>query len=161
MNPFEWHWISRAILSLLFVVPAWLSIGFFEKAYHIRGEVTAIWYFLGTALGTIILLWFAGTPSSMLIPQGGILLAIISVGFVFGSLANGLLFSAMASASASNTNPAIAQVIQGASFILVFLLSILLGYFFPKYFSVLSFNLKVFIGLIFVGIGFTIINLSK
>src|SRR3989344_9553752 len=140
MNPFEWHWLVRALISLVFVVPAWLSIGFFEKTYQIRGEVTALWYFLGTSIGIFILSWiFTLAPAAELLPGAYKTLLIISSGLIFGAITNALLFSAMASASRADTNPGIPQSIQGTSIILVFLLSVLLAVIFPKYFSAISF----------------------
>lgn len=149
VNPFEWPWLPKAILSLAFVIPAWLSIGFFEKTFHVRGEVTAIWYFFGTSLGTFAILRMGNLVSlTEAIPPLKILLAIIGVGVLFGSVTNALLFSAIASASASGANPAIPQAIQGTSVLFVFLLSFLLAILYPAYFSAVSFSAKHLIGII-------------
>lgn len=149
MNPFEWPWLPKALLSLAFVIPAWLSISFFEKAFHVRGEVTAIWYFLGTSLGTLGILYMGNLVShTETIPPLKILLAIIGVGLIFGAPTNAFLFSAFASAPASGVNPAIPQAIQGSSFLFVFLLSYFLASQYPTYFSAVPFNAKHFLGII-------------
>jgi len=162
MNPFEWHWLVRALISLVFVVPAWLSIGFFGKAYQIRGEVTALWYFLGTGIGIFILSWiFNLVPAAELLPGTYKIVMVIGSGLIFGAVTNALLFSAIASASQAGANPSIPQAIQGVSVVLVFLLSMLLASIFPKYFSVISFNPMQFIGVLLAVLGVTLVIIYK
>ena len=158
MNPFEWHWLTRALLSLAFVIPAWLSIGFFEKTYQVRGEVTMIWYFLGTSLGTFALLrLFSLVPATDLIPPFMVLLAIMGIGIVFGSLTNAFLFSSLPDAP----NPAIPQAIQGSSAVLVFILSALLAVIFPQYFKAASFNLQQLTGIVLTILGIVLVIIRR
>ena len=156
MNPFEWHWLARSFLSLALVIPAWLSVGFFRTNFGIRGEVTMIWYFVGTVLGTAVFIRVLNLAPSIM-PSIGVLLAIVAVGVVFGSGANAFLFSAIPDAS----NPAIPQAIQGASVVFVFIFSGLLAMFIPRYFQHVTLGLYQFIGIVLTIAGIVMLGIRR
>lgn len=156
MNPFGWHWMTRAFLSLGFVIPAWLSINFFKTTYQIAGEVTMIWYFLGVAIGTAGFIHVL-TPNVSIIPPLTAIVQISIVGVVFGSGANALLFSAIADAP----NQAVPQAIQGSSSVFVFLLSLWLAGVMPQYFKSDHLDIYQFVGVAFVVIGIAIVAIRR
>lgn len=156
MNPFEWHWLAKTLVSLALVIPAWLSIDFFKNNYGVKGETTLVWYFLGTVLGTVFLILLfgpAGTPT--LFPSPVITFAIVAVGVLFGALANALLFSAMPFAP----NSGLPIAIQGSSVAFVFLSSWLLGIFVPRYFRSVTGDIYQLGGILLVILGVAIIIL--
>lgn len=150
VNPFAWSWLAQSIASLLFVIPAWLSIAFFQKVYGVKGEVMMMWFFFGTSVGAAVIMRTFLVGSFLdLVPSGGVLLGILLVGLTFGASTNVLLFSATAVAP----NQAIPPMIQNASQIFVFPLAILLGMYFPKLFPPAEMDPWRFVGIVLVLFG--------
>lgn len=135
-------WLTQSIIALLLLVPCWFSIGFFQKSYQIRPEVTVIWYYLGVFAGGI-----AGAPFTQisihdLIPNQ-IFLSILLVGLILGSAANILLFTAVTTAP----NPGLPVAIANTSALLVFLLAPILSSAFPENFNSVVFDARSFWGI--------------
>jgi len=152
MNPFELPWLPKAVLSLAFVIPAWLALGFFEKNFAVRGEVQLVWYFLAAALGSALLITFT-SPTTKLIPSLNLVCVFLIIGFSLSTGANALLFSAMPDAP----NPGIPQAIQGSSVVFVFFISWILGKYIPYYFKPVTLDPYQFFGIFLSIVGITIV----
>lgn len=136
-------WFPRALISLFLVVPSWMSVPFFHKNLGIRPEVFVLWYFSALAFGVGI--WLRSQGSGLWPSTIGCI-SIILIGLVFGASAHIFLFSAVLKAP----NPGVVVAISGAASAVVFVLSLVLGNFFPKYFNAVSFNYAQLMGVLLV-----------
>lgn len=146
----DWFWYS--IASVFLLVPAWLSIQFFSRNYNVHTNTFLVWYFAGIILATV-----ATSTAVALVPSIAIVGAIMLVGVVFGAGANILLFKAIPLAP----NPGLPVAISGSASLGVFLVSILLGVFFPKYFAHTDFTAPSFFGILFIIAGVALIAFKQ
>lgn len=154
MNPLEWSWITKTVISTISVIFAWLAIGFFQHHYQIRIEVISLWYFALTNWGMWLALWGLNlVPRQDLIPPLVPLLLISLTGLVLGSITTILLFSAVADAP----NAGLALSIHNTSSAFVALAMVFLAAKFPQYFPVSKMDLAQFGGIILILIGVALV----
>ncbi len=137
-------WVSKSLVSLGCLIPAWLAIGFFWKNYGVRAEVTMLWYFGGLILGSAASVPFAGIFKAVDFIPTVPLLAIALLGGTFGLVANLLLFQAIPLAP----NPALPVAIANTSSLFVFVFSAALALLLPRYFDPAALDLRSFAGLL-------------
>lgn len=154
MKFLQMGWLAKSFLSFLFIIPAWLSIGFLKKNFEISGEMTTIGYFAGTALGSAIVLILTGelTFSSSVKLQ-----LPLAVGLILGAATNLLLFSAIPDAP----NPGLPIAIQSSSMIFVFLFTILLGSWLPEKFDPVRMDYIHLVGVLLIFAGVAVIAIRK
>ena len=141
-------WLSKALVAMVAIVPAFLAIPFFRANYGVDPLVFLLWYFAGTTV-SIALFFLASGRGQVLISDGWIVLIIIAIGLTFGALANGLLFQSVGIAP----SPGLPPVIYESASMLVFVFSVLLARLFPEFFTMPISDLGRFIGLIITVIG--------
>ncbi len=137
-------WKLQSVAAMLLLVPAWLSLSLFERIYGVRGDVTAVWYFLGVVVTGFAYHLANGAGVETLYPSTGIVLMMLLVGVVFGSAANMLAFRATSIAP----NAGVPVAIVNMSAVFVFLGALALAKYWPQYFAQNSFDLRQFAGLV-------------
>ncbi len=137
-------WLTKTLLATALLVPAWLSIGFFEKAFRLRAEVVTMWYMFGIALGSMFALpmFKIVTPREMA-PNTSVLWVLL-VGLVIGTSSNQLLFSSLSQAP----NPGIPIAISNGAGALVFLVAGGLAAWLPQHFSAVSMDRYHLLGIL-------------
>lgn len=138
-------WFTKSILATLSIVPAFLAIPFMRRNYGVDPLVFVVWYFGATALG--IAAYLALTRgSAVLAPHATVVAAIVTLGLVFGALANGSLFQAVGLAP----NPGLPPVIYASSSVVIFALAALFARVLPAWFSPVSTDPYRLLGLLLV-----------
>ena len=138
-------WFAKSILATVSIVPAFIAIPFFKFKFGIDPLVFLIWYFGATAV-SIAAYWSLSGHVDELVPTPPVLLAIIAIGVVFGTLANGSLFQAVGIAP----NPGLPPVIYASSSVIVFFLSAFLATTLPSLFKPVSVELSRVAGILLV-----------
>jgi hypothetical protein len=138
-------WFAKSILATVSIVPAFIAIPFFKFKFGVDPLVFLVWYFGATAV-SIAIYWSLSSGIDGLVPSAPVLLAIISIGIVFGTLANGSLFQAVGFAP----NPGLPPVIYASSSIIVFFLSALLASALPSLFKPVNVELSRVAGILLV-----------
>ncbi len=138
-------WFAKSILATVSIVPAFIAIPFFKFKFGIDPLVFLIWYFGATAV-SIAAYWSLSGHVDELVPTPSVLLAIIAIGVVFGTLANGSLFQAVGIAP----NPGLPPVIYASSSMIVFFLSAFLASTLPGLFKPVSVELSRVAGILLV-----------
>lgn len=150
-------WIWKSIIALIVIIPTWLSIGYFEKKYHIKAEVNMVWYFTGMTIGsTLAILYFnLAQPSDfkLSIPK----LSILLMGLTLGAAANTLLFGSIPQAP----NPGLPIGIVNTSSVFVFLISVALAKFIPEYFPLAKIDAWQLLGILLTIAGIGLITLKR
>ncbi len=108
-------WFAKSILATVSIVPAFIAIPFFKFKFGIDPLVFLVWYFGATAV-SIAVYWSLSGGVHELVPDTGVLMAIIAIGVLFGTVANGSLFQAVGIAP----NPGLPPVIYASSSMIVF-----------------------------------------
>ena len=145
-------WFAKSILATVSIVPAFIAIPFFKFKFGIDPLVFLIWYFGATAV-SIAAYWSLSGSVDELVPTPPVLLAIIAIGVVFGTLANGSLFQAVGIAP----NPGLPPVIYASSSMIVFFLSAFLATALPSLFKPVSVELSRVAGIFLVLAGLYLI----
>ncbi len=138
-------WFAKSILATVSIVPAFIAIPFFKFKFGVDPLVFLVWYFGATAV-SIAVFWSLSGGVDGLVPSAPILLAIIAIGIVFGTLANGSLFQAVGIAP----NPGLPPVIYASSSMIVFFLSAFLASTLPGLFKPVSVELSRVAGILLV-----------
>lgn len=138
-------WFTKSVIATLTIVPAFLAIPFFKTRYGIDPLVYLVWYFGATAV-SIALYFVVSGRAANLVPPAGVIASIVTIGLVFGAIANGLLFQAMGLAP----NPGLPPVVYATSSIVVFALSIALATTFPGFFKPVTADLSRLAGIVLV-----------
>lgn len=146
------NWISQSLLATALLVFPWLMVGFFGRNYAIKPEVFLVWYFLGA----MVVFTGAGKSSTFSIPLG-VIGAIFIIGLTMGGFANILLFRAVAGAP----NPGLAVAISGLASVGVYLVSIPLGKWAPRYFDATKFDPWFFLGVLLAIAGVAIVAIRQ
>lgn len=148
------NWITQSFLSVAFLIPAWLAIGFFGRNYQVRPEVFLVWYFAGVVLATV----FCGIPAGQtLIPSWQIVIAMACVGVFVGGVANIALFRAMAQVP----NSGLPLAISNLASVGVFLASIVLGHLLPQWFERAKADPIAFLGVLLTALGVSLIAIRR
>ena len=121
------------------------TIPFFAKNFQVKPQVFTTWYFGGVSFGVAAWISFSGRAGDLL-PGGGVILAIFSIGLTVGAVANTLLFQAIDLAP----NPGLPAVIYSASSIVVFTLSAAFAARLPKFFNPVQTDADRFLGILLV-----------
>lgn len=148
------NWLGQSVIAMLFLVPAWLAVGFFGKNYHIRSDVFLIWYCLGVVITTSL---FGGTTLKAIVPSGKIVGAILLIGLTIGAIPNILIFRAIV----SSPNPGLPVAIANVASIGVFLAASLLSRWAPGYFNSVKTDGWSFLGVVLTVIGASIIAIRR
>lgn len=147
-------WFAQSVVSVLFLIPAWLAIGFFDRNYQVRADVFLIWYFLGVAATSA---FFVGTPLNAIVPSGRIVGGLLLVGLTVGGVANVLLFRAVAAAP----NPGLAVAISNVASAGVFVAAVLLARWVPNYFGAVKADGWAFLGVVLTIVGASLIAMRR
>lgn len=126
---------------MVWIVPAWIAITFFQYNFMVKPEVFLVYYFLGTVIFTTF--WMS-PHATELIPTGYAIALMIGVGIFSGGPANILLFRAVSIAP----NQGLPVAIATTSSIIVFAASFWLGQLLPSYFPRLTFNIYHLVGML-------------
>ena len=148
------NWLGQSFLAILFLVPAWLAIGFFDRNFQIRPDVFLVWYFLG-ALATFVC--FGRSPLGAMLPSWRIIGVLFLIGLTAGGIANLLVFRAVAAAP----NPGLPIAIANASSVGVFLASAALSRLVPRYFAPVTFDPLALLGVVLSLVGTSLIALRR
>lgn len=127
-------WFWQSVVAMLLLVPAWLAIPFFERNYHVPGQVFLVWYMPGMYLGVLAWCMDQQHLRSAIWPGAGVACALALVGLLCGAVANVTLFGAVGNAP----NPGVPVAIANVACLGVFAASVLLPKVLPKYFKVVS-----------------------
>ncbi|MEK7623746.1 MAG: hypothetical protein AAB408_03710 [Patescibacteria group bacterium] len=147
-------WFWEAFLAMILLVPAWLGLAGFSRVWNIRGEVALLWYMLGVIIGVA----FFTAKSSSIIPENSVAIWwLIGLGIFVGAVANILVFRAVAHAP----NAGLPIAITGSASVFVFLSTIFLAHFFPKFFVVQNFDWLRFGGIVLTMIGIGLISIRQ
>lgn len=138
-------WFAKSILATVAIVPAFIAIPFFKFKFGVDPLVFLVWYFGATAV-SIAAYWGLIGRADELVLSGPVLLAIITIGVVFGTFANGSLFQAIGIAP----NPGLPPVIYASASMIVFFLSALLASTVPSLFKPVSMELSRLAGILLV-----------
>lgn len=148
-------WFGQSIVATIFLIPAFLAIGFFEKNYHVKPSVFLIWYVLGVGMASA---FFGPAKATELFPSLRFTGAIVFIGLTAGGIANVLLYQAVAHAP----NPGLPVVISnGGASMGVFLVAALLAYLLPTYFNPVKVDFQSFLGIVLTVMGISLIALRK
>ncbi len=150
-------WFLQSVIAMILVVPAWLSITFYKKNFHVSAEIFLVWYFGAAAVGIVIFKAFSGVSLIEFFPAPSLVIGMLLIGLTLGAAANALLFSAVSVAP----NPGLPIAISGTASVCVFLVSVVLGSFLPKYFSEVRFDWQAFVGVLLVVSGIALIAVRK
>ena len=137
-------WVAQSFLAMLLLCPAWLAIAFFKRNLDIDGKVFLLWYFTGSIIGGLASQLSLGATFATLAPSAETVVAMLFVGIFFGAAANSLLFDAVSSAP----NAGLPVALANAASVLVFLASLALAAFLPRYFDGGRFVMKDLLGII-------------
>lgn len=138
-------WFVKSIIATVCIVPAFIAIPFFRFKFGVDPLVFLVWYFGATAV-SIAAFWAISGRADELVPPAPVLLAIIAIGVLFGSFANGSLFQAIGIAP----NPGLPPVIYASSSMVVFALSAVLASSFPTLFKPVSVEIGRVAGIVLV-----------
>ena len=142
-------WFSKSILATLCIVPSFIAVPFMKFRFGLDPLVFLAWYFGATSISIVVYLLICGRSEEIL-PPASALAIIITIGAIFGALANGALFQAIGLAP----NPGLPPVMYATSSMIVFFLSVALAGTFPSLFKpvVADLGRVLGIGLILVGL---------
>ena len=139
-------WLMQSLIAMLLLVPAWISIGFFDRNFQVKSDIFLIWYFMGAAIASACL---NGLSYEKIVPSCKLASVMMLIGLTFGSAANILLFRAVVIAP----NPGLPVAIANVASVGVFLVSLLLCRWLPSYFSTVKIDKWSLLG-----VGLTIIG---
>jgi len=144
-------WFSQTVLASVLLIPCWLAIGFFAKNFGVLPTAFLGWFFVGV-LGTTI----AHAGTSLMLPWG-IVASIVAIGAFFGGPANILLFQAIESARIAALPLALGNVNHFGTYACAIILAAML----PTYFPPATFSWTAVAGIACMGVGATLIALSR
>lgn len=130
-------WFGKAVLSSLFLVPGFLAPMFFQKNFGIKPETTLFYFVIGMTIGLSLSLRHIGDFGLRSGVSVVVFFVIILLGFVFGTIANLLLFGATAIAP----NPALPTSVAGLTNIFIYIAALALAAFLPKWFEAAKFDI--------------------
>lgn len=126
-------WFFKSVLAAASVTPIFLAIPLYKHRFGIDPLVFTAWYLLGAAVGNVAV-WLHTADAAALLPSLGVLAAILGIGVVGGTLANGLLAQSVTLAP----NPGLPPVIYATASLIVFVLSAVLARHLPELFKPVS-----------------------
>ena len=141
-------WFSKSILATLCIVPSFIAVPFMKFRFGVDPLVFLAWYFGATSISIVVYLLICGRSEEIL-PPASVLAIIITIGAIFGALANGSLFQAIGLAP----NPGLPPVMYATSSMIVFFLSVALAGTFPSLFKPVVADLGRFLGIGFILVG--------
>ena len=103
-------WFSKSILATLCIVPSFIAVPFMKFRFGVDPLVFLAWYFGATSISIVVYLLICGRSEEIL-PPASALAIIITIGAIFGALANGSLFQAIGLAP----NPGLPPVMYATS----------------------------------------------
>ena len=148
------NWLTQSFFAMLCLVPAWLTIGFFDKNYQIKSDVFLIWYLLGIVTTSI---FFGGSTIDKIFPSLKMVAVMMLIGMTIGATANILLFRAVSAAP----NPGLAVAIGNTASVGVFLAALLLSRYAPNYFNEVKFDAQALVGIILTVVGAALIAIRR
>ena len=105
MPKLTWFW--EAVFAMMLLIPAWLGLSGFSRAWNVRGEVALLWYMVGVIIGVGV---FTLKTTSVIPEQSNAVWWLLGLGLFVGSVANILSFRAVAQAP----NPGLPVAITGS-----------------------------------------------
>ena len=141
-------WFLKSVMATVSIVPTFIAIPFFKSRFGVDPLVFLVWYF-GASAATIAAYWAISGRAAELAPPLPIIIAVVAIGAVFGSFANGSLFQAVGLAP----NPGLPPVIYATASVMVFFLSATLAATLPDLFRPVSTELSRVGGIVLVLIG--------
>lgn len=148
------NWLAQSLIAMLCLIPAWLTIGFFDKNYQIKPDVFLIWYLLGIVTTST---FFGGSTFDQIFPSWKMVAAMILIGMTIGATANILLFRAVCTAP----NPGLAVSIGNTASVGVFLAAIFLSRYAPNYFKEVKFDTQALVGVALTIVGASLIAIRR
>ena len=148
------NWFWQSVIAMIFLVPAWRSIGFFNSNFQVRPEVFLTWFALGIAIASGLF----GAPSlGSLLPSWRVACTILLLGLILGGVANIQIFRAVDSAP----NPGLPVAIANVASVGVFIVAALLAKWMPDYFDHVKTDPWAFLGIFLTIIGATLISIRR
>lgn len=141
-------WFVKSIIATVCIVPSFIAIPFFKFRYGVDPLVFLAWYFAATAVSIAGYIAVSGRAAE-LVPPVPVIASVITIGLVFGALANGTLFQAIGLAP----NPGLPPVMYATASMIVFFLSALLAGSFPALFKPVIVDTGRLIGIMMVLVG--------
>lgn len=138
-------WFAKSVLATISIVPAFIAIPFFKSKFGVDPLVFLVYYFGATAV-SIAVFWGTMSGFTELVPSAPVVLAIVVIGILFGTLANGSLFQAIGMAP----NPGMPPVIYATASMVVFFLSAFLASTLPDFFKPVSVEFGRVAGIVLV-----------
>ncbi len=146
-------WLTQSFIAVAFLTPAWLAIPFFQRNFGVSAGAFLVWYFVGTSLSVALF----GVPRQALVPSVPLVVAITVVGCVFGGIANGSLFSAVAGAP----NPGLAVAISNGAALTTFVAAVVFSRLWPTHFAAAEFSIQSLIGAVLIVAGAALIAIKS
>ncbi len=152
------NWFAKSLLAMVLIIPFFIAVGFFNKNYNVKPELTVMLWNIGVVVGMYVWSMKVRLYGTMEFNTQTFVICVIilAAGISLGAIAN-ILF---AQALAESPNPGLPVAIVNAAAIPVFVISYFLFLLLPAYFNTTSFDPIKLIGVVLTIAGIWIISLK-
>lgn len=149
-------WYVQTLVAVALLVPGWLALAFFQRNFSLSSSTVLVLYTLGMIIG--IVSWHVWQNKTLVsfFPAIGLSLTVIMSGILFGAYGNVLMVNSIDRAP----NPGLPIAIGSTASILVFVATLVLAYFFPRFFNQASIHWQHVTGILLTILGVSLVAIK-